>query len=310
MINVNFDVSGVAANVKLLLKLIQDHKDGCEKEKNDSRRMLRVATMMTILDNVRERIQKCQSFGNKRSQAELRRCNTDVRRNQIPRDKRAEPVVEDEKERLRRELAASVAARKSLQIMCSSLGKEKEIMGTELLKKVHEVSEMEELISALNAQNKTLLQKVQECASQHKGKKYSGAGAAASGGGEAQVINALQERNKVLSEQLLKSIDGYRSMKRKLKAAQEENVMMHSIMNEMGGKAVVSLERVKSLKERISSSSSSESESPVDVKEEIGALESMFEGFQMLVGKHDAKQGDCAQREGQINACKPPSLLA
>ncbi|KAL0328992.1 UNVERIFIED_CONTAM: hypothetical protein Scaly_2331800 [Sesamum calycinum] len=62
---------------------LMDHKDACDKEKNGSRRMLRVATM--ILDNVRDRIQKSQSFGNKRSEADLRRCNTDLRPDNIPR---------------------------------------------------------------------------------------------------------------------------------------------------------------------------------------------------------------------------------
>ncbi|KAI3466855.1 hypothetical protein Pfo_023518 [Paulownia fortunei] len=226
-------LEGVAANIKLLLKLIQDHKDACDKDKKDSRRMLRVATMMTILDNVRDRIQKCQSFGNKTSEAELRRCNTEPRPNHVPRDKRhgGEPVVDDEKERLRRELSASLAARKSLQVVCSSLGKEKEIMAAELSRKVQELSGMEELINDLKAQNATLLQKVQECASEHKEKKGGGGG-----GGESQVTAALQERNKALSEQLLKSLDGYRSMKRKLKIAQEENVMMSATMDEMGRK--------------------------------------------------------------------------
>ncbi|KAL0300568.1 UNVERIFIED_CONTAM: hypothetical protein Sradi_6333600 [Sesamum radiatum] len=77
-------LEGVTANVKLLLKLIQDHKDACDKEKNGRRRMLRVATMITILDNVRDRIQKSQSFGNKRSEADL--INTDLRPDNIPSD--------------------------------------------------------------------------------------------------------------------------------------------------------------------------------------------------------------------------------
>lgn len=106
--------------MKLLLKLIQDHKMACDQEKNGHRRMLRVATMMTILDNVRDRIQKCQSFGNKKAEAELRRCNTELRRNPVPRDKKhggVEEVVDGEKERLRRELSASLASQKSLQVV-------------------------------------------------------------------------------------------------------------------------------------------------------------------------------------------------
>ncbi|KAK4421055.1 hypothetical protein Salat_2056000 [Sesamum alatum] len=300
-------LEGVAANIKLLLKLIQDHKDACDKEKNDSRRMLRTATMITILDNVRDRIQKSQSFGKKRSEADLRRCNTDLRPDNVANDKRqsSEPAVDEEKERLRRELNASLAARKSLQAMCSSFGKEKEIMAAELSRKVQELNGMGELVNDLKAQNETLLQKVQACVSKHKEKKYSGVSGV--GVGESQGNVALQERNKALSEQLLRSLDGYRSMKRKLKLAQEENVKMHLIMDEMRETIMKSHERVRSFKDRLSLSSGSNL--PVDVQEEILALESMFECFQMIATKYDKKQGECIRPKGKINACKP-SVLA
>ncbi|XP_022879356.1 uncharacterized protein LOC111396954 [Olea europaea var. sylvestris] len=290
-------LEGVAANVKLLLKLIQDHKDACNKEKKDGRRMLRVATMMTILDNVRTRIQKCQSFGNKTSEVEMWRCNTDLKPNHVPRDKKQGEPIADEKERLRKELNASLAARKSLEIMCSSLGKEKEIMAAELSRKVHELNGIEELVSDLKAQNESLLEKVQERALDHEER----------GGnrGETQGNLDLQERNKVLSEQLLRSLDGYRSMKRKLKEAREEYVGMRSTMDEMGAKAKTSLNRVRSFKERMASGSNP----PVDVQEEIVALEHMFECFQMMVEKHEQKKGECLRTKGEINTCKP-SVLA
>ncbi|KAK6154840.1 hypothetical protein DH2020_009088 [Rehmannia glutinosa] len=262
--------------------------------------MLRVATMMTILDNVRDRIQKCQSFGNKGAEAELRRCNTVPRPDPIPRDRIRHGEVDDDKGRLRKELTASLAAQKSLQAMCSSLGKEKEIMAAELSRKVQELSGMEELINDLKAQNETLLEKVKE-------KNKRGGGGV--GGGESQVILALQERNKALSEQLLKALDGYRSMKRKLKAAQEESVVTRANMDEMRAKIVGSLERIRSFKERIMLSSASGDDDSLDVREEIVALESMFECFQMLVAKHDKKKGDCVRIKGEINACKP-SVLA
>ncbi|KAK4440208.1 hypothetical protein Salat_0355700 [Sesamum alatum] len=287
-------LEGVAAHVKLLLKLIKDHKDACDnkEKKNDARRMLRVATMMTILDTIRSRIQKCQSFGGKRY------------------------AGDDEKDKLRRELGASLAARKSLEIMCSSLGKEKEIMAAELLKKVHELSEMEELINDLKDQNETLLEKVRECALKHRDESsddcLGGRGGGGGGGGEegeAQGNASLQERNKVLSEQLLRSLDGNRSMKMKLRDAEEENVMMQSAMDEMRAEVVTSLERVRSFKERMLVSSESNIP-PVDVQEEIVALENMFECFQMLVAKYDQKQqGECAKITSEINARKP-SVLA
>ncbi|XP_073049311.1 uncharacterized protein [Primulina eburnea] len=260
----------------LLLKLIQDHKNACDKDKNDSRRMLRVATMMTILDRVRSRIQKCQSIGNKRSEAELRRCDTDVRRDSIPRDtKNGNEPVDDEKERLKRELNSCLATQKSLSVMCTGLGKEREIMATQLSLKVHELNEMEDLIIELKKQNERLLDKVRGCASEHKEKRLFNGMA---GRGESQGNVALQERNKELSEQLLKSLEGYRSIKKKLREAQEENMVMHSTIDEMGAKVITSIEKVRRFKERISLSSRDYVSD--DVREEI---EGIFHYFQECV---------------------------
>lgn len=72
----NFFAIGLATNVKLLLKLIQDHNGSSTKE-NDERKFHRVNGMMFILDEARSRIQKIQSTSQRR--AELRRCNTDLR---------------------------------------------------------------------------------------------------------------------------------------------------------------------------------------------------------------------------------------
>ncbi|KAL6553160.1 hypothetical protein OROGR_007002 [Orobanche gracilis] len=300
-------LQGVTASIKLLLKLTQDHKDACDKEKNgSSRRMLRVATMMTILDNIRDRIQKCQSFGNKGLGPELRRWNTIPRtcnNPTAPREVADRP--DNENERMTRELTACLAARRNLQGMCSSLGREKEIMAAELSRKVQELSGMEELINDLKAQNETLLSKVRKCASDHSNneKKCIGEGSII---GELQMTAALHERNRALSEQLLKSLDGYRSMNRKLQAAEEENGAMRATMDEMRAKVVWSLERIRSLRERIVLPSAGD-DSNVDVKDEIVSLESMFECFRMLVAKHDRKQtGDCVQHKaGEISACRP-----
>ncbi|KAG6423590.1 hypothetical protein SASPL_113991 [Salvia splendens] len=308
-------LQGVAANVKLLLKLIQDHQIACGQDKNDHRRMLRVATMMTILDNAKDRIQKCQSFGLKKPDPELRRCNTDLRRSPVPSGKKpggeAEAVpmdTDEEKDRLRRELSSSIAAQRNLKAMCSSLGKEKKFMEAELSKKVHELSEMEELLNNLKAQNETLRQKVQECLSVPKETEPADIDGGGGGGGEMYAEFGLQERNKVLSEQLMRSLDGYRSMKRKLKVSLEENTMLHSTVDEVGAKVVGSLERVKSLKNRMATSPS-KGETSLDLLQEIEGLEGMFECFQMLVEKHEKRQGDCARLSGEINAYKP-SVLA
>lgn len=269
-------LDGAAAPIKLLLKLIQDHKDACGKGQSDSRRMLRVATMMTILDTVRTRIQKCQSFGNKTSESALRRCNTDLRLSQPPKDKKGRvEAVADEKEKLRRELSACTAARKRLEMMCSSLGKEKEIMAAELSRKAHELSEMEELMHGLKAQNENLVRKVQECV-----------------GGESEGSVDLEEQNKFLREMLVRSHEGYQSMKEKLSQAREENVALCNTIDEMRGKIESSLSRVQRLKEHVVASSSS-----VDADEDIESLENVFEHFQTMVAKHDKKQGVFEEEE-------------
>lgn len=285
-------LEGVAANVKLLLKLIQDHKDACNKHKKDGRRMLRVATMMTILDNVRARIQKCQ-FGNKRSGAELQRSTAELSHSPVRESKNKDILYDEEKEELRKALNASMGVRKSLEIMCSSLGREKEIMAHELHKRVHQMNEMEELISDLKEQNQSLLEKVKECAREHKEKRHSG--------GETQGNAALQERNKELSEHLLRSLDGHRSTKKKLKEAQEENMVVKARMEETGEKVRASLERFRSFKENMASTS----DPPVEIQKEIDELENMFECLQTQITKQRQNRGDYAKLKDNMNAYTP-----
>ncbi|KAM1123224.1 hypothetical protein ACFX19_004733 [Malus domestica] len=277
---------GIATNVKLLLKLIQEQNEACTKD-NDDRKMQRVAGMMTIIDDVKTRIQKSQTV---KRRAELRRCNTDLRPN-VPRDKRPPEPVIDEKERLRRQLSASLAARKSLEIMCSGLGKENEIIASELARKVHELTGMEEHINDLRVQNEMLLAKVQAFAAEHKEKRCAG------GGVEIHGNAALQERNKALSEQLLKSLDGCRSLKRKIKDAQKENNGMHSTMEEMGVEVQEGLEQIRALKQKIATSN----EQAADIEEEISALEHLFESFSMKISKHGSKKGESAKHNTEID---------
>uniref|UniRef100_K4B4Z5 Uncharacterized protein n=1 Tax=Solanum lycopersicum TaxID=4081 RepID=K4B4Z5_SOLLC len=246
-------LEGVAANFKLLLKLIQDHKDASNKDNTDGLRMLRVTTMMTILDNVRTRIKKCQSFGEKRlSESKLRRCYTDVKlTNNVRKEKKQDEAMIDEKERLKRQLNASLAARKRLEVMCWSLGKEKEIMAAELSKKVHEVSEMEDLINELKEKNECLVERL------HEGSK------------EKHEIKI--ETNKALSEQLLRSLDGYRSIKRKWKNEHEKNMTMHETLEEMGAKIESGIHLFR---QKITS------------VEDIIELEHVIESLEMQVAKH------------------------
>ncbi|GKU99930.1 hypothetical protein SLEP1_g12705 [Rubroshorea leprosula] len=270
---------GLATNVKLLLKLIQENNEASAREQDDHRKPQRMAGMITILDDVRTRIQKSQSMIGKRSMAELRRCNTDLRPNHsVPRDRKPQEPVMDEKERLRRELTASLVARKSLEAMCSSLGKEKEIMASELAKKVQELNESEELIEGLKAQNETLLGKVQACAAEHKDRKCEGV--------EAQENAALMERNKALSEQLLRSLDGYRSLKRKYQNLRDENVGIQETLMEMGVEVAEGLGRIQGFRQRLASKEAR----PVDIEEEISALAEMLESFQMKISKQSERK--------------------
>ncbi|KAJ9558032.1 hypothetical protein OSB04_012646 [Centaurea solstitialis] len=261
-------LEGVAANVKLLLKLVLDHRDACQNQthKNDGRRMLRVAGMMTILDMVRTRIQKCQSFRMTRGVSD------DVKDKGSLTETESVAVVDDKDQKLKRELSGSIAARKSLEIMCSSLGKEKEIMMGELARKAHELAEMEDHVNNLKAQNGMLLEKVKDFAEVHEPKHK-----------EAQGNTALQVRNKSLADQLMRSLNGYRIMKRKLAEAHEENFLMQSTMEEIGIKVGVSLEKIRKYRQN----HDEHSEELADIEEGISELEHMLKCLD--VG--DRKQG-------------------
>lgn len=276
---------GIATNVKLLLKIIQDHNEACTRDVVDERKAQRVAGMMSIIENIKTRIQESQTLGRR---AELRRCNTDLRAN-APRDKKAHEPITDENEKLRRQLSASLAARKSLEIMCASLGKEKEIMAAELSRKVQELNGLEELVGDLRAQNDMLLGKVKACAAEHKEKKETGVG-----------NSALQERNKALSEQLLKSLDGYRSLKRKLKDSQEENVKANKILEEMEVELQAGLGRINRLKESMDN---------VNINEAISDLEHLFHSFNLKISKHRQKKSESPKSKSETKVSKA-SVLA
>lgn len=270
----------IAANVKLLLKIIHEQSHARNGELDD-RRTQRVAGMITILDDVKTRIQK-HSPPVAKNVKEFRRCNTDLRPLRTPRDKRSADVVVDEKEKLRRELQANSTARKSLEAMCSSLGKEKKIMASELSRKVQELNGMEELIDDLKAQNETLLSKVQTCAQEHREKKHNG------GETQGEVAYAtLQERNKVLSEQLLKSLDEYRSLKRKYKDAEDEKLRIQTTMEEIRVEVAAGLGRIHGLKQQLETIQEVQRS---DMEKEISALECMFQSFNVKISKHNKKK--------------------
>lgn len=280
MFNISiFFPKGLATNVKLLLKLIQDH-NGASTKDNVERKFQRVNGMMLILDEARSRIQKIQSSTKRK--AELRRCNTDLKPNiPIPKDRRTPDVPIDEKEKLRRELSASLVARQSLQAMCSSLGKEKQIMASELARKAQELTEMEEFISDLKAQNDMLLGRLHACNTEQQREKKGN-----NNGGEIEGNIVLQERNKALTEQLQRSIDGYRSLKRRLKDLQEEKKDVHATMEQMEVEVQAGIDRIRSIKEEMDTIDAETS----GIKEGISDLEYVLESLIMKISKHTQKR--------------------
>ena len=145
--------------------------------------------------------------------AELRRCNTDLRRGE---ERRPETAAE-EIQRLRKELTASLAAQKGLEIILSGLKEEKKYIKEELARSSRALQDIKEHLSEVEAQNEMLLSKVNLCVSEHKEKSWLG---------REQGERSLHERNKALSEQLLRVLDGYRNMKRKIKDVKEEKTEM------------------------------------------------------------------------------------
>lgn len=271
---------GISTNIKLLLKLVQDHNEANSKHR-DEWKAQRVNTMMTILDDLKARIQKAQQSSSS-GKKELRRCNTDLKPSHGPSKNPLKPPQNDldDVQKLRRELTASMAARKSLQMMCSSLGKEKEIMAIELSRKAHELGGMEELISDLRAQNEKLLKKVQNCAAEHNKEKKGDAD-----GHQEDKDSSLQGRNKELSEQLLKSIDGYRSLKRRYKDVQEENGSMRQVLRDSAEEVSVGFQRLTELHEKIG-----REDNEVNLENEISNLEKLFQGLGLKISNHSQKK--------------------
>ena len=81
----------------------------------------------------------------------------------------------------------------------------------------------------------------------------------------------LQGRNKELSEQLLKSIDGYRSLKRRYKEVQEENGIMRQVLKDSAEEVNAGAQRLMELHEKVTR------EDEVDLEKEISELEKLFQ---------------------------------
>lgn len=118
-------------------------------------------------------------------------------------------VRSEDNKRLKKKLVASIKSCKHMEMMLKSIGREKEIMAAELGRKVNELAEMEMYLHDLKVQNDMLISKVRTCVSKHK----------EIGNGTIK-IQDLQDRNRQLSGQLLRSLEGCRLLKRKLKKAE------------------------------------------------------------------------------------------
>lgn len=265
---------GVAAQLKLLIKLIHEHNASAGE--TDCRRPQRLATILTILDDIRNRVhEKSQSLMPKRK-AELRRCATDLHRNNnIPSDPKEKKLFigSDDSQDLQRQLTA----RKGLEKMFYSLGKEKELIATELSRRVHELTCMEEMVGDLRKQNEKLLEKVRVCAAEHKGENFTinkeGSGSAEGGDVHAAAVQAMQERNGELTEQLLKTVEGYRSAKRRLKELVEERDRNNGRIADVATEAAGGVERLRRLRERVGGGGEG------GVGEELCLLERVFAGI-------------------------------
>ncbi|CAL1402975.1 unnamed protein product [Linum trigynum] len=280
----DYSLEGIAANVKLLLKVIRDHNEASAREFDD-RKTQRVAGMITILDDIKARLERSQSNSKKRV-AQLRRCNTDLRPNRggggaaATAEKKAPETtaMTDDKEKLKKQLSSCKAARKSLEMLCSSLGKEKEIMVSQLARRVSELSEMEELVNLLKAQNETLTSKLQASGG------LTGECQAGSNNNSNSSNAVLLDRNEQLSDQLLKSLDSYRALKRKYKGAKEECSALRAAVEE---ETAAGLARIRRLIQKLDN----REDEPVHIEGEIRSLEKMFEQFKVKILKEEEKRG-------------------
>ncbi|KAL1327991.1 hypothetical protein HN51_037960 [Arachis hypogaea] len=264
-------LEGVATNMKLLLKLIEDYNGSKE---SDQHKIQRVNGIMSILDETRGRVQRFQMNNMKTNQIkrELRRSNSDIKSSSVVIAR--EKTITDEKERMRRELQSSFVVRQSLQALCSSLGKEKQIMACELARKAQELAEMEELVADLKEQNEMLMKKLNSNIKIDEG------------GNRNNVV--LHEMNRTLTHQLQISLDGYRSLKIKYMETQEENRDIHADMEEMEVQVQAGIQRLQGLKKIAEMIAKNDKERKA-IKDQILALEQLLASLHMKISKYTNK---------------------
>ncbi|KAL1366038.1 hypothetical protein HN51_013952 [Arachis hypogaea] len=264
-------LEGVATNIKLLLKLIEDYNGSKE---SDQHKIQRVNGIMSILDETRGRVQRFQMNNMKTNKInrELRRSNSDIKSSSVVIAR--EKTITDEKERMRRELQSSFVVRQSLQALCSSLGKEKQIMACELARKAQELAEMEELVADLKEQNEMLMKKLNSNIKIDEG------------GNRNNVV--LHEMNRTLTHQLQISLDGYRSLKIKYMETQEENRDIHADMEEMEVQVQAGIQRLQGLKKIAEMIAKNDKERKA-IKDQILALEQLLASLHMKISKYTNK---------------------
>jgi len=119
---------------------------------------------------------------------------------------------------------------------------------------------------------------VQACVAEHKEVKKPSQGYS-----EAHQA-ALQQRNKELSEQLVKSLEGYKLLKRKLKEAQDARQGMQVALDGIAEEIEVGIHQIRSLEERISDNSLGEQ--ATEIKEKITTLKTVFRKIEAKVSKY------------------------
>lgn len=238
-----------------------------------------MATMLTILENIRLRIQRCQ-FKTKTTETGMWPSSSISDGEQ----QQQQYTGEDEKEMLRKALSASLAARKSLELSCTNLVEDKKIMTIEITRTTHLIKETEERINDLKDHNQLLAKKVKKCKCEHRNKRGYGSNnnntsAAAAALKERQEKTILLERNKTLSDHLVTALNKYRSMEMKERILQQKNTIIRAEMEVITGEVKAGLEEFNRLKENMAS----RTDAPANIREEITRLEHVFERFQKMV---------------------------
>lgn len=233
---------------------------------------------MTILENVRFKIQSSHQFQVKTAETDLIN-QSSSNAHKYDEDDHHDVAIDEETEKLRKALNLSLAAQRNLEIFCINLGKEKDIMSTELNKKVNLMNGMEEFVRELEAENQSLSDRVRECVFMHTSEE-SGTNGAVKAPNNNNILE-LQERNKALSKHLHCTRDRYQSVKNKKKELQEQNTTICAQMDEIRCEVKTGLQRLNGLKQITTAS------------DEIAQLERVFECFQRTISNKPKGKEKC-----------------